>query len=217
MVNVYAAVVPPESTRQSLASVVRNVRIPAEGGPGRHKGALRRTLLGRRKGADDAGQAAVGMLTPVEAEDLAIEPIGFGNLSKDDSDRLIDLLTEAAREWPQPRLQVKGGVALDWEGDDGVWATLEGDVDALKEIARSIPQVVQRLNLYVDRRRFRPLVRLGTITDDTSVPYLEALLEDLSGFEGATWVQKTLPIWQLSSGADSQRKLKPITEIPLGS
>jgi hypothetical protein len=216
VVNVYAAVAPPESTRQSLASVVRNVRIPADGGPGKHKGALRRGLLGRKK-SGDAAQPAVGMLTAVEAIDLAIEPIGFGNLSKDDIDRLVELLTDAARDWPTPKLRVKGGLALDWEGDDSVWATLEGDVEELKEIARSIPQVVQRLNLYVDRRRFRPLVRLGTITDDTSVPFLEALLEDLSGFEGAWWTQKTLPIWQLASGADSTRKLKPIAEIPLGS
>jgi hypothetical protein len=106
-------------------------------------------------------------------------------------------------------------VALEWDGDDGVWAGLEGDVDTLSTIARAIPEVSQRLNLYVDRRRFRPFVRLGTVTDDTTVPYLEQLLADLAAYRSPWWVQQTLPVWQLT-GAGTGPRFKLVDEVPLG-
>ena len=50
------------------------------------------------------------------------------------------------------------------------------------------------LQLFVDRRNFRPEVRLGTITDTTTTTYLEAVLAELDAFESSAWWQTKIAL-----------------------
>ena len=70
-------------------------------------------------------------------------------------------------------MHLEGGTALEFPGDESVWAKLAGDLDALNVIGRGVPQVVQRLGFFVDRRAFRAWLPVGAITDATSAPHLQ--------------------------------------------
>ena len=98
---------------------------------------------------------------------------GFGNVTLGDSVSLAKALRAEARTWDRPTVHLAGGTALEFPGDESVWAKIDGDLDALNTIGRGVPQVVQRLGFFVDRRAFRPWLPVGTITDTTTAPYLE--------------------------------------------
>ena len=110
---------------------------------------------------------------------------GFGNVTLGDSVKLAKALRAEVATWAPPRrCAFTGGAALEFPGDESVWAKLDGDVDGLKTIGRGVPQVVQRLGFFVDRRQFRPWLSVGTITDATTAPYLERLVAALDDFRG---------------------------------
>ena len=81
---------------------------------------------------------------------------GFGNVTLGDSVQLAKALRNEALTWAPPTVHVAGGTALEFKGDESVWAKLDGDMDALNTIGRGVPQIVQRLGFFVDRRQFRP-------------------------------------------------------------
>ncbi len=110
----------------------------------------------------------------------------------------------------RPTLRLAGGAALEWPGDKSAWARLDGDLDALQVIAQGVPKVVQRLSLFVDRRQFRPLLSVGSITDETTAPYLEALVAALERFEGMTWTQESV---SLMSGQPEAGPDEPFEEM----
>jgi RNA 2',3'-cyclic 3'-phosphodiesterase len=126
-------------------------------------------------------------LDPVPVSDMYIPVTNFGNVTLADGRALQDELRREAATWAAPKLAFGGGTALEWRGDQSVWAKLEGDLDQLQQIGRNVPTVVQRLGFFVDRRQFRPWLAVGTITDHTTAPYLERLVGALEGFRGQTW------------------------------
>ncbi|NUS51963.1 MAG: hypothetical protein HOQ22_13120, partial [Nocardioidaceae bacterium] len=138
---------------------------------------------------------------------------GFGNVTLGDSHRLASALRTEASGWGRPRLRFSGGTALEWRGDESVWAKLDGDLDALSTIGRGVPQIVQRLGFFVDRRQFRPWLAVGEITTDTTAPYLEALVAALEGFEGQPWtvegisLMKGLPVSEAPKGFDEMERM----------
>jgi len=75
-----------------------------------------------------------------------------------------------------------------------VWAKITGDLDALGTIGRGVPQVVQRLGFFVDRRQFRPWLSVGTITETTTAPFLQSVVDALEGFEGQTWTIESISL-----------------------
>ena len=111
----------------------------------------------------------------------------FGNVTLSDARALRATLPREAVGWTAPKLWFAGAAALEWPGDQSVWAKLEGDVDELFAIARGVADVVRRLGFLVDRRKFRPWLSVGTITDHTTAPYLERLVAALDGFQGRPW------------------------------
>lgn len=183
--RLYAAIVPPLSARQELAELVASV---APGTP---------------------------ELQPVAAQDMRIPVSNFGNVTLADSLRLIDGLRNAAAGWPHPTVRCTGSAALEFEGDRSVWSRLDGDVDELLEVGRGVPKVVQPLGFLVDRRKFRPWVCVGSITEVTSLPYLESLTAALDGFSGMPWTVDTLTVFRkVPADADGVEEAV-YEEIPL--
>ncbi|MGZ4438367.1 MAG: 2'-5' RNA ligase family protein [Nocardioidaceae bacterium] len=174
--HLFAALLPPAPVREELAGVVRSV-------------APRTTEL-------DA----------VPAGSLFLPITAFGNVTRSDARALETAIAREAATWRAPELRFSGAAALEWPGDENVWATLEGDLDALNEIGRGVPTVVQRLGFFVDRRKFRPWLSVGTITDSTTAPYLERLVAALEALHGQTFrfeeisVMRRLP--PLDDGSD---------------
>ena len=127
----------------------------------------------------------------------------------------MSALRGAAKEWGAPRIRVSGATALVGSGDRSVWAKLDGDLDGLGVVARGVPQIASRLQIFVDRRRFRPLVELGSITDDTTAEYLEALVAALQAIDGEWWVQSTLSIQRPTLSELGQPSTETVEELPL--
>jgi 2'-5' RNA ligase len=152
--RLFAAVMPPVAVLEELADVVRSV-------------------------APDTPE-----LDAVPVDALHIPITAFGNVTTADARQLQAALAREAATWPAPELRFAGGAALEWPTDRSVWARLDGDVEELETIGRGVPVVVQRLGFFVDRRRFRPWVSVGTITDKTTAPYLEKLVDALEIFRG---------------------------------
>jgi 2'-5' RNA ligase len=164
--RLYAAIVPPEPVRAEIADLVRSV---APWTP---------------------------ELDPVPVPEMRIPVTNFGNVTLSDGITLVETLREAATKWTCPRLTFTGSAALEFEGDRSVWAKLDGDLDDLLEVGRGVPKVVQPLGFLVDRRKFRPWLSVGTITEATSLPYLEKLTAALEGFSGMPWTLESLTVFR---------------------
>jgi 2'-5' RNA ligase len=164
--RLYAAIVPPAAVRAELADLVQSVT------PG------------------------TAELTAVPALDMRIPVTSFGNVAQNDSLRLLDTLHKATAQWPRPKLKFHGCAALEWEGDRSVWAKVDGDVEDLLTIGRGVPVAIQPLGFLVDRRTFRPWLEVGTITEATTLPYLEKLTSVLETFESSPWTLESLTVFK---------------------
>lgn len=128
----------------------------------------------------------------VPADLLHIPIASFGNVSSGDAVKLADALAREAANWVPVELRFAGGTALEWPGDESVWAKLDGDLEHLSMIGRSIPQVVLRLGYLVDRRKFRTWVSVGQITDSTTPEFLQGLVDALEAYSGPAWTSHEL-------------------------
>jgi RNA 2',3'-cyclic 3'-phosphodiesterase len=155
--RLHAALIPPLSARNDLAEVVRSV--PGHG----------------------------DQLDPVPAHRLHLWVANFGNVALSDALDLQHTLAAEFASWQPLRLRFHGATALDREGDDAVWASLDGDVEQVLELGRMIPRTVKRLGFLIDRRTFRPQVCVGRITSATTLEYLQGLLDRLEAYAGQPW------------------------------
>ena len=217
-----AAIVPPRHVLEELESVVRSAgeepdpRVKAP--DGRHASNRRSLLdrlgsLGTRASSTDL---ANDQLDTVDVTLMHIPVTYFGNLTLGDSVTLADTLRGEVASWSRPELRFAGGAALEWTGDESVWAKLDGEVDKLVTIGRGIPRVVQKLQLFVDRRQFRPWLSVGTITDRTTAPYLESLVARLDRFSGRSWTQESVTLLK-HIPQETSHPYEVLEELPLGS
>jgi 2'-5' RNA ligase len=183
--RLFAAIVPPEHVRAEVADVVRTI-------------------------APETPELAM-----VRADKMRIFVTSFGNVSLADGVVLNQALREAAAGWRRAEVRFHGSAALEFEGDRSVWAKLDGDVESALAIGRGVPVVIQPLGFLVDRRRFRPWLSVGSITDATTLPYLERLTGALEEHKGSTWTLDTLTVFK-SMPADQGGDVVH-TEIPLGA
>jgi 2'-5' RNA ligase len=155
--RLFAAVAPPQEVREELSRLIADVA------PGTNQ------------------------LEPVDADSLMVFVCRFGNVTLADQRKLTHSLLDDIPSVAGGELHVKGGTALEWPGDMSLWAKLEGDLDALAELARCVPASVKPLGFFVDRRAFHPWISVGEITDTTTAPYLESVIKTLDGYEGPSW------------------------------
>ena len=181
--RLFAAIVPPRAEVEQLRQLVGRAAGPARSGTHKRGG-----LLGRLGGqAAPAAHPETDELTVPDIEQMYLPISGFGNVTLGDSVQLTKALRDEALTWPRPTLHFAGGTALEFKGDESVWAKLDGDVEALQAVGRGIPQVVQRLGFFVDRRQFRPWLSLGTITENTTAPFLQNVVDALEAHRGQPW------------------------------
>jgi 2'-5' RNA ligase len=224
--RLFAAIVPPREVLDEVRRVVQSVNDPL---PAESQGrGLKRRLTGRGShgGAHAAGRAVTPTKpqptnAPTTHELTAIEPVhmylpltGFGNVTLGDSVKLASVLRAEAATWPRPSLTFAGGAALEFPGDESVWVKLDGDVEALKTIGRGVPQAVQRVGYFVDRRQFRPWLSVGTITDTTTAPYLERLVAALDEFRGEWWTAEAVSLMKWLPDAERE-EYEEMERMPL--
>jgi 2'-5' RNA ligase len=209
--HLFAALVPPREALERVRSVVSAVP-PV---PERTAESSGRRLFGRRP-QPPAPAPSGPMLDLLPTAQLHLLVARFGNLPLAEATRLAAALDEEAVAWQTPRLHLAGGVALEPEGDDGVWVELAGDLDQLDAVREGVTRVAQRLQLFVDRRVFRPQVRIGTINERTTTAYLEALLAALAEFQSTAWWQTTVSLLVPAELGPGQPPFKDFRDIPLG-
>jgi len=212
---VHGAIVPPRAVLEALDDVVRSV--PAPAGQGQAPGQPGRGVLGRlgRRRADDPVEVpeVPPMLEHIPIEDMRFPVTGFGNLTTNDARAVTNSIAEAAAAWPAPTVRFAGGTALDFPGDWSVWAKLEGDVDELMAVGRGVPQAVERLGFFVDRRKFRPMLSVATVTTSTTGPFLQQVVDALDAFRGEPWTVEVSVLRE--SFVDGKTVLSEYQRIPL--
>ncbi len=213
--RLFAALVPPREVVDEVVRVVRSVNPPLVERPPQPRSLLQRLSRGSTGGAHAAGRAPVVTqpksttepttheLEAVSADRLYIPLTSFGNVALGDSVKLADALRAECANWSKPELAFTGGTALEFPGDQSVWVKIAGDVDALNAIGRGVPQAVQRLGFFVDRRKFRPWMAIGAITDTTSAAYLERLVAALEELRGEPWVAEGVSLMKWLPDADN--------------
>jgi 2'-5' RNA ligase len=200
--RLFAAIMPPRDVLEEVIRVVDAARLPTpEPGPS-NRSRLRPVL---RRASADAPAAPVPdpsrELDRPAVESMYIPITNFGNLTLGDSIKLSKALRDDVAGWSRPVVAFAGGAALEFKGDESVWVKLEGDLDALTTVGRGVPQVVQRLGYFVDRRQFRPWLSIGTITDETTAPYLQAVVDALDAFRGRSWTVESVSLLERPADA----------------
>jgi len=215
--HLFAALVPPREALERVRTLVSAVApVPEQSADARSAGRESgRGLFGRRRRPEPA-PVSEPMLDLLPAAQMHLLVARFGNLPLAEATRLAAALDQEAPAWATPRLHLSGGVALEPEGDDGVWVKLAGDLDELDAVRQGVARVAQRLQLFVDRRTFRPHVKVGTINRWTTTPYLEELLAALDGFQGTAWWQTTVSLLVPAELGPGQPPYKDFRDIPLG-
>lgn len=119
----------------------------------------------------------------------------FGNLSHIDAVRLTRAFSENVCQLPPLTLQLAGIIPLPEDGDDSIWVGVKGDLDRAAKVASSIHSWVFALGFVLDRRAsYRPRIRLGEITDRTTVAGVEQLVDRLGSYEGPPWTVKSVTL-----------------------
>jgi 2'-5' RNA ligase len=197
--HLFAALVLPRDMLDLVSQLAAGVEPgwtpPADTGrTGRHLASAGKRF-GRRRGQEpEPAQPTGPLLDLVPPVQMHLPLVKFGHLALAEATRLTETMEGEASSWASPRLHLHGGVALEPKGDNSVWVGLDGDLDELNAVARGVNDVSQGLQLFVNRRAFRPLVRLGTINDRTTEAHLEALLAALEAFESPAWWQTTVSL-----------------------
>lgn len=185
---VHGAIVPPRAALEAVDAVVRSIRAPVEPAPEPVAPKGIRGRFGRhRADVEPEVEPPLAMLEHVPVADMKLPVTAFGNLTTHDVHRLTEELTLAAASWRPQHVCFAGGTALDFPGDWSVWAKVEGDLDSLSAMARSVPQAVERLGFFLDRRKFRPMLSVATVTTATTGPFLQEVVDALDAFRGDAW------------------------------
>lgn len=215
--HLFAALVPPREALERVRTLVAAIApVPESGDQGSSKRDSGRRLFGRRHQPESAAAPMQPMLDLLPATQMHLLVAKFGNLPLAEATRLAETLDHEALGWATPRLHLSGGVALEPEGDDAVWIRLAGDLEQLETVRQGVARVAQGLQLFVDRRAFRPHVKIGTINRRTTTPYLEELLAALDDFQSTSWWQTTVSLLVPADLGPGQPPYKDFRDIPLG-
>jgi 2'-5' RNA ligase len=222
--RLFTAIVPPREVLEEVKRVVQSVNPPL---PSAEKPRLSKLPVRRYRGAHAAGrdpvredpqqltQPTTHELDSPDVEDMYIPLAGFGNVTLADATKLGAALRPQVAAWSAPELMFSGAAALEFPGDQSVWAKLDGDLDALNTIGKGVPLAVQRMGYFVDRRKFRSWLSVGTITETTTAPYLERLVAALDGFRGESWLVEGVSLMKGISDTETGRRFEVMEWMPL--
>ena len=211
---VHGAIRPPRSALEAVAAVVRAVPVPVESEPPPPPKGLLGRLAGRKEEPAEVPVAPV-MLDHVPIDRMHLPITGFGNLTTTDARRVAEVVTAAAAGWTAPTVRFAGGTALDFPGDWSVWAKLDGDLSSLATVARGVTQGVESLGFFVDRRQFRPMLSVATVTPATTGPFLQAVVDALEAFRGDEWTVDVTLLKETFVGGRTE--LTEFQRIPLAT
>lgn len=211
-----AILVPPDVLAEVMSVLTATAPVEPEVEP--RRGLFRRSSSrGSHPTGPPAQTTSVNReLDLAEPETMYIPITNFGNVTLSDSVRLADALRRDAAGWPRAHVHFTGGTALEFKGDESVWAQLDGDVDTLMSIGRGVPQTVQQLGFFVDRRVFRPWLSVGTITEETTAPYLQSVVDALEAFRGREWTVEHVSLMERPAEAESTETFFVKEQLPLG-
>lgn len=175
---------------------------------------VRGGLFGRRSAAARPRLVELA-LDRIPTADQHLPLAGFGNVTADDARRVTEALAALAQGWPRLRLVTEGAEVVDTAVGTSVVLTIGGDLEALGTIARGIGHCVERIGIYVDRRRFQHHVELARSFSGSASADLQAAVEAVRGVGKRTWEVDSLQL--LTAYADAGRtRLRGYGRIPLG-
>jgi len=150
---------------------------------------LRSSLVPPEEPVDELWAATTALrdipgVTAVAPDRLGIPVTTFGNLMPPDCLRLAAMLRKAFEGADAPIVWFHG---LRLEDEETIALGLGGDVEPLADLARFVPEAVEAMRLFVDRRRFRPWITFATADPATSPTVLAAALRDLADWTGEPW------------------------------
>lgn len=134
-------------------------------------------------------RAVVGRLSllpgvrPEPQEALDVRVAGFGNVVRAD----VEVLTRALVTRLPVHAPVVRFAGLSLTEDREVAVGLSGEVDELTAVARAVGTAAESVNLYIDRRRFRPQMVVATVEPQPPGSRVEAVLASLAHWEGSDW------------------------------
>lgn len=113
-----------------------------------------------------AGRLAVlPGVRPSQAVGLDIRVAHLGNIVAGDARALAASVAQEFAETATPVLRASG-IEVSPQGEVAV--VLDGDVDVLRQMSRAVGLAAERVNVYVDRRMFRPAVVVASL--DAQLP-----------------------------------------------
>lgn len=217
--HLHTVVVPPRHILDEVVAAVQAATLTTAAAPGDSSPPRRRGVLQRVRRRDAEGTATAGPRVPaleldhLAAEAMTIPLAGFGNVTRSDAGRLAAALRTAAAAAPVSSVRLAGGTALEFAGDRCVWARLEGEIDSLTAMARTVTQTVEQLGFYVDRRKFRPMLAVASVNDATTATRLEAVVEALDAFSSETWTVDHILLMRASY--ESSTGTEEVARLPL--
>jgi RNA 2',3'-cyclic 3'-phosphodiesterase len=227
--RLFTAIVPPREALEEVKRVVQSVNPPVAGAAEKQRRGLPK-LTGRRyRGAHAAGrepargdrgsvletEPTTHELDAADIEHMYLPLASFGNVAQRDATQLANSLRPQVATWQRASLVFSGAAALEFPGDQAVWVKLQGDLDALQAIGKGVPLAVQRMGYFVDRRKFRPWLSVGTITDTTTAPYLERLVAALEAFRGQPWTVEGISLMKWLPVTEGDRQYEQVEFMPL--
>ncbi|MDQ4055335.1 MAG: hypothetical protein M3237_21940 [Actinomycetota bacterium] len=196
--HLFTAIVPPATVLEAVvdvaADMVRNADAPVESSARAKVSPAKGSLFGRRRKSDgelDRPSPRPGTTEPqldlVTPSRMQLPIANFGNVAAADVSRLREAIRGVAATLTPPTLHLAGSAALEFSGDLSVWARVHGDLETLRRIPPGITRIVEPLGFFVDRRQFRQMLSVATITDATTVEVLQQVVVALDAFEGEPW------------------------------
>lgn len=191
--QLHAVIVPPpDAVRDALEAahgLFAAAAAPGPVGESKRGGVLSRLRRPASAAADVPPVVSYYPATP-GAEFVTLAKLG--NVTVTDASTLTKALTEASAAWSPPTVRVTalsvGEInprhvvpALD------VHARLEGDLDALHAMFRSLNDVARVQRFFLDRRSFRPEFPLGFVEAAQGASIPESMPGSTTPLEGAWW------------------------------
>lgn len=197
MIHVQAAVLAPRPELMVLLTeIVQRVAAsdPQDARP-------RRGVLLRRRRAQPVEDPSMTLLPP---EGMFISLATFGMVTVRRQQELAEALRRDVAGGACRRLSLRFERGHLQAGPDAAaahtaWMGIGGDSKDLARLSDAVGLSVQSLGIFIDRRRFRPAMRLGEVPTGATQDYRDRLSAQLAEYRGPTWPADAISLLQLTT------------------